>query len=139
MPDTRLLFSFDLPIRWGDMDALGHVNNAHYFRYFEETRIQWLKGVPGLWGSGRGFVVAHAACTYKKPVVYPATLRLDLRAEAPRRSSVVTHYDVYRADAPDTLCATGQATMVWIDLQTGRPVSLPSVLHELWNEQANNG
>ena len=40
-----------------------------------------------------------------------------------------------RADAPDVLCATGQATMVWIDLQTGRPVSLPPVLHELWNAQ----
>ena len=31
-----------MPIRWGDMDAMGHVNNTVYFRYMEQTRIEWL-------------------------------------------------------------------------------------------------
>ena len=34
------LFELDIPVRWGDMDALGHVNNIMYFRYFEQVRIR---------------------------------------------------------------------------------------------------
>ena len=38
----KLVFEARLPIRWGDMDAMGHVNNASYFRYLETVRIDWL-------------------------------------------------------------------------------------------------
>jgi acyl-CoA thioester hydrolase len=41
MPDQPF-FSCEIPVRWGDMDAFGHVNNTVYFRYFEETRFQWM-------------------------------------------------------------------------------------------------
>ncbi|MDB5949239.1 MAG: acyl-CoA thioesterase, partial [Massilia sp.] len=34
-----------MPIRWGDMDAMGHVNNTVYFRYFEQARISWFDEV----------------------------------------------------------------------------------------------
>ena len=38
----KLVFEMTMPIRWGDMDSMGHVNNATYFRYLETARIDWL-------------------------------------------------------------------------------------------------
>jgi len=32
-----------IPVRWGDMDAMGHVNNTVYFRFMEQTRISWFE------------------------------------------------------------------------------------------------
>ncbi|MDB5909191.1 MAG: acyl-CoA thioesterase [Massilia sp.] len=37
----KLVGAMPMPIRWGDMDAMGHVNNTVYFRYFEQARISW--------------------------------------------------------------------------------------------------
>ena len=43
IPDRRkLTFEMLIPVRWGDMDAMGHVNNTVYFRYFETLRIEWM-------------------------------------------------------------------------------------------------
>jgi acyl-CoA thioester hydrolase len=39
----KLVYSNQMPIRWGDQDAMGHVNNTVYFRYMEQTRIEWLE------------------------------------------------------------------------------------------------
>ena len=52
----KLVYEMVMPIRWGDMDAMGHVNNAVYFRYFETVRIDWLRSigvVPNPTASGR--------------------------------------------------------------------------------------
>ena len=42
-----LVFELEIAIRWGDMDAMGHVNNTVYFRYFETIRIEWMHSVVG--------------------------------------------------------------------------------------------
>ena len=126
--DAHLLYTLHLPVRWGDMDALGHVNNSRYFTYFEQARVDWLAALGVAWGRASGPVVASARCDYKRPVTVPATLEVRLYAEAPRRSSVLTRYEVCRTDAPDVLCAVGEATLVWVDLQSGRPVRLPEAL-----------
>ena len=43
----KLTLEMVIPIRWGDMDAMGHVNNTIYFRYLEIVRIEWLHSVAG--------------------------------------------------------------------------------------------
>jgi hypothetical protein len=40
--EKTLVFDMVLPMRWGDMDAYGHINNTVYFRYFESLRVDWL-------------------------------------------------------------------------------------------------
>ena len=45
--ERRLAHSERIPIRWGDMDAMGHVNNTIYFRYMETVRLEWLFTVGG--------------------------------------------------------------------------------------------
>jgi acyl-CoA thioester hydrolase len=65
----KLVYSNQMPIRWGDQDAMGHVNNTVYFRYMEQTRIEWLES----FGFGtsvtqtEGPVIVNASCTFLVP------------------------------------------------------------------------
>jgi acyl-CoA thioester hydrolase len=115
------------PIRWGDMDALGHVNNTVYFRFMEQARIEWLythRG-DGSHAGGTGPVIVNASCTFLKPLVYPGDVEVRMYLGTPGRSSVPTHYEL---DANGERAAEGDAKMVWIDLGTGKSVPLPATL-----------
>ena len=68
----KLVHRMTIPIRWGDMDAMGHVNNTVYFRYLETIRIDWLQGIgcaPDPLGEGP--VIVNAFCTFHKQLEYP--------------------------------------------------------------------
>src|SRR5262249_59954904 len=74
MTATRIaVHSTTIPIRWGDMDAQGHVNNTVYFRYMEQARIEWLDQVREQLGPipGLGIVIVNASCTFIEPLAYP--------------------------------------------------------------------
>jgi acyl-CoA thioester hydrolase len=139
MPRTRIAIPDDaavmhtaiLPVRWGDMDAFRHVNNTKFFRYFEQTRVEWLRTLPGASMEGEvGPVVAHTACAFKQPLRHPATVRVALLSTVPGRSSIETYYRITTEAAPDTVVARGSASIVWIDFATGRPVALPDAMRE---------
>lgn len=131
MTDPRPAYTARLPIRWRDMDALGHVNNADYLTLFEQARTEWLLSLPdhaAMWNADLGPVVAEASIRYRRPIVHPATVVITLTFDPPRRSSVVFRYDVRTEAAPDVCCATGETTLVWVNYATGRPISLPPAL-----------
>jgi len=112
------------PIRWGDMDALGHVNNALYFRYMETARLEWLFGLlkDDAYRKGEGPVIANAICNFRRPLVYPADLEVRMHLGKPGTTSVTSYYDI--AVAGETY-ADGESRIVWVDLATGRPKPLP--------------
>ena len=115
------------PIRWGDMDALGHVNNSVYFRYMEQARSEWLytlrkEGAPA---TGNGPVIVNASCTFLVPLVYPGDVEVRMYLGEAGRSSLPTHYEL---DAGGKRAAEGAAKIVWIDLKSGRSIPLPEPL-----------
>ena len=115
------------PIRWGDMDALGHVNNIVYFQYMEQARIEWLyahRG-DGSHAGGTGPVIVNASCTFLVPLVYPGDVEVRMYLGEAGRSSVATLYEL---DAGGQRAAEGAAKMVWIDLASGKSVPLPETL-----------
>ena len=119
-----------IPIRWGDMDAMGHVNNTVYFRYMEQARIGWFEGLlPGdeAWKS-TGIVIANASCNFKRALNYPGTVEVRLLVGAPGGSSVPTFYELW---LDDELYADGTATVVFIDMQAQRPVRIPERIRSL--------
>src|SRR3954464_14700099 len=84
------------PIFWGDMDALGHVNNVTYFRYMEQARgAVFEKGVEreGRWKKP-AIVVVPASCDFRRALVYPGDVEVSVFIEPPRRSSVKTLYEM---------------------------------------------
>ena len=114
-------------MRWGDMDALGHVNNTVYFRYMEQARIEWLSAVlPGqaVFG-GTGPVIVNASCTFIEPMVYPGEFDVLLYLSELGRSSVGSSYDIVM---DGRIYAEGAAKIVWIDYAAGRSTPLPEAI-----------
>ena len=55
-----------ITMRWGDMDAVGHLNNTYYFRYLEQIRLNWLEAMGhSINPQGRGPVLASTSCTFR--------------------------------------------------------------------------
>jgi acyl-CoA thioester hydrolase len=127
-----LLHVMRIPVRWGDMDAMGHVNNTVYFRYAEQSRIEWLESLGYSLDAGReeAAVIVNASCTFLIPITYPATVEVRLYAGKPGRSSVPTYYEM-RCVGDETLYAEGAAKIVWFDPATGKSIPLPDRIRTL--------
>lgn len=127
------LFTHDLSVRWGDMDAQQHINNSVFFRYVEDARVAWLMALTNGWRGldGQASVVVHTAMTFLQPVYYPARLRLTLRGGNAGRSSFDTTVTIQPLDAdgePGTAVAEGTAKIVWCDQSTGKSMPLPEIV-----------
>ena len=122
----KLALTSIMPIRWGDMDALGHVNNTIYFRYMEQIRVEWLERMGFDLNATRaeGVVVVNAGCTFLRPLTYPGNVEVCMFFDKPGRSSLQTYYEL-RKVGEDTVYAEGAAKMVWVDQTTGRSAPLP--------------
>jgi acyl-CoA thioester hydrolase len=133
MTDETLLYTAHLPVRWGDMDSYGHVNNIIYMQYLEEARVAWFEQA-GVAMSNVPFgpVVLQTQHTYLKPVVYPATVVVELRAGAVGRSSLVIKHRLSTVEDPLTLYGEGYCKLVWIDHNSGKSVNLPDHVRALF-------
>ncbi len=134
LPEKKtLVCSMSIPIRWGDMDLMGHVNNTVYFRYFESVRLEWLRrygAEPN--PNGLGPVIVNAFCTFASQVTYPGTLVAKHYVANPGRSSVETYFTLARDEAPDVVCTSGGAKMVWVDARTMKSAALPGWLLDVF-------
>jgi len=115
-----------IPIRWGDMDAMGHVNNTVYFRFMEQARISWFdRLVPedAAWKS-TGIVIANASCNYQRALTYPGTVEVRLYVGEPGGASVPTFYELRLGDDPLPY-AEGAAVVVFVDLASQKSKRIP--------------
>ena len=128
----KLTLEMVIPIRWGDMDAMGHVNNAVYFRYLETVRIEWLHragGAPDPAGSGP--VIVNAFCNFLRQLKYPGDLLVKHYVANPGRTSFDTYLTMERTDAPGVICASGGAKTVWVNYAAEKSVPLPESVRAL--------
>lgn len=131
-PAKKLLHTIQLQVRWGDMDIFGHVNNANYFRYLEQARISWFETIGAPSGNvGHGPILVAAACNFRIPIVYPATVEVRTYAKKLGRTSIPMYQEIVDADKPTTLFADGDSTIVWIDYQAGKSEPLPAEVRAL--------
>ena len=115
-----------ITVRWGDMDAFGHVNNAVYFRYIEQARINWLDSLGLNFAQDeQGVVVVNAFCNFMKPVEYPADLIIKTYITNPTRVGLDTFNEMSLASDPETVRATSGATIVWVDFKSQKAASWP--------------
>jgi len=122
----KLVHEVVVPIRWGDMDAMGHVNNTLYFRYLEIARIDWARAIgcqPD--PQGEGIVIVNAFCNFIKQLEFPGDVRLKMYVSDPGRSSFETWGTMERPDDPGVVYATGGATTVWVNFPQQKSVPLP--------------
>jgi acyl-CoA thioester hydrolase len=130
--NKKLVYEMTVPIRWGDMDAMGHVNNTSYFRYLEIVRIEWMRSI-GCQPSpdGQGPVIVNAFCNFYKQFEYPGDVLVKMYASDPGRSSFESWATMERSDAPGVVYASGGATTVWVDFPAQKSMPLPDWLRQV--------
>jgi acyl-CoA thioester hydrolase len=132
IPD-RALFRHPkrLPVQWGEMDLLGHVNNVVYIRYFESARIEYFTE-SGIWAEfqrhGIAVVMGKVECNFLRPIVFPDDIDAVARVKGIGNSSLQVEQAIYSDKLG--LCASGDAVVVCIDPKTGRKTNMPDELKE---------
>jgi len=128
-PPRRDEYAWFRPVtpRWMDNDVYGHVNNAHYYAYFDTVVNRYLIEAGGLdihGGPVVGFVVS-SACDYFRPVAYPEEIEIGLRVDRVGRSSVQYGLSLLAA-GDEAVRAAGTLVHVFVDRATSKPVEIPA-------------
>lgn len=125
------LFRSLIEVRWRDLDAFNHVNNSNYLTYLEESRLQWLRRVPGPWfGEHMMPVMAAVQLNYRRPIEWPARIAVELTCERLGTSSMTIAHRMLDADDATRLYCDGNVVMVWMDPTSGKPVPLPPAIRD---------
>lgn len=125
---SREVFSTALEVRWRDLDAFNHVNNASYLGYIEEARVRWFKSLSADWaGESAAPIMAAVQVNYRRPIGWPESVRVSLLAERIGTKSLTLAHRIVSLDAPDTLYCDGHTVLVWVD-RGGQSVPLPAAV-----------
>jgi len=130
--EKKLTHEIVIPIRWGDMDAMRHVNNTVYFRYLETARLAWLFEVgANLAPDGCGPIIVNAFCNFIRQLEFPGDVLARHYVANPGRSSFDTYITLERTDDPGTIYAEGGSKTVWTDSRLQKSIPMPDWLREL--------
>ena len=124
------VFSTDIELRFRDVDAMGHVNNAVYFTYFEYGRVKFFySGSQKEKFPGFNFILAHVSCDFIRPVTLDDHLTLCMWIKAIGSKSFKFHYQLADAVDPAITFATGESVQVCFDYQKNASVAISQALH----------
>ncbi len=120
-------FSIPLEVRFGDIDAFGHVNHAVFFTFFEQSRSEYVVrlGLPVLAPSELNFILAEAACSYKAPIFYGTPLEVKTRVEHIGTSSFRMAHQIEDRSSHQIL-AVGHSILVVYDYHQNKSVPMPT-------------
>ena len=124
--------STPVKIRFRDLDAFGHVNNAVYFTFMEMARVEYFTRL-GLMKLGEYptpfVIIAEATCQFKAPIQLETPLIVQVRVSRLGNSSFDMEYR-FVDEANGAILATGRTVQVVFDYAAGRSVPLP----EAWRD-----
>jgi acyl-CoA thioester hydrolase len=135
-PD-RSAFRLFRPIatRWMDNDAYGHVNNVHYYSYFDSAVNGWLveKGLLAITESPIVGLVVESGCTYFESVAFPDALEAGIAVAHLGRSSVRYRIGIFKQGA-QAAAAQGHFVHIYVDRETRKPVEIPPETRAMLSE-----
>jgi acyl-CoA thioester hydrolase len=128
-----------MTVRWGDLDAFNHVNNATFLVYAQEARLAWLAGIDGPWFDESMMpVVAAAQVNFRRQLAWPGRIVVELATKRTGTSSVTIAHRIVAEDDDDSVYADGEVVMVWIDPASGRSVPLPPAIRAACQSDASD-
>ncbi|MCL1141042.1 acyl-CoA thioesterase [Shewanella pneumatophori] len=113
-------------VAWGEMDALQHVNNVVYFRYFETARIDFFNQInllDELQKTAVGPVISENQARYKRPVTFPDTLTVGVSISDIKDDRFMMHYSVY-SQSQQAVTTVGSSQVVMFNFKTGQKAAL---------------
>jgi acyl-CoA thioester hydrolase len=114
-------YVYHCAVRWSDLDAYGHVNNARFLTLYEEARVALMftgARQAGLTSFEEGVVISRHEVDYLRPVDYTDPVRIELWVEEIRPSRFVIAYELFDADL---VASRARSVCVPFDLAAGRP------------------
>ncbi len=120
----------NIPVAWGEMDAMGHVNNIIYFRYFESVRIEYFNRLNMLGyqqETGIGPILASTECRFKMPLHYPDTVIVGTKILSMEEDRFVMGYEVF-STKHKRIAADGEGVIVTYDYHNNKKVPIPEAL-----------
>lgn len=117
----------DFPVAWGEMDAFGHVNNVHYFRYFENARIVYaakLRLHEHKDQTGIGPIMASTQCRFRHPLTYPDTISVGAKITGLAADRFTMQYLVV-SHRHGKVAAEGDAVIVLYDYRKNAKTAMP--------------
>ena len=130
-------FTYSCPVRWSDLDAYGHVNNARFLTLYEEARVALMfieANKAGVTSFEQGVVVSRHEIDYMRPVDYTAPVRIELWIEEIRPSRFTVVYELFDGS---NVASRARTVCVPFDLAGGRPRRLSAAEREFltpWQE-----
>jgi acyl-CoA thioester hydrolase len=122
------VFRMEAEVRWRDMDAFNHVNNAAFLGYVEEARVRWFKSLSADWaGESAAPIMAAVQMNYRRPIGWPETLVVELLAERIGNKSLTLAHRISSATEDGVVYADGNTVLVWVD-RGGQSVLLPETV-----------
>lgn len=122
-------YTTPIEIRFSDLDAYGHVNNAVFFTYLETARISFFQQYFGAFLDGElMFLVVRAECDYRLPIELSDPLQITITVSELRHTSFEFSYRLH--DGEDRLFAEAKTVMVCYDPRGRRPVSIPTEIKQ---------
>ena len=119
-----------IPVAWGEMDAMGHVNNIIYFRYFESVRIDYFRKLD-LIGyqqeTGIGPILASTECRFKLSLQFPDTVTVGTKILSMEEDRFVMGYEVF-SHKHQRIAADGEGVVVTYDYRNNKKVPIPDAL-----------
>ena len=125
-------FVVDLNIEWGDMDALQHVNNIEYFKYFQVARIAYFEKInsDSVFGETPiSLILASTQCKFIYPLAYPDSVSIGVRVDAMADQYFTMKYAVV-SRKHQRLAAIGDAKVVMFDYVNNKKASIPSEIRK---------
>ncbi|NDP28212.1 MAG: acyl-CoA thioesterase [Flavobacterium sp.] len=121
-------------VRYSETDQMRVVYHGNYAQYFEIGRVEWLrnKGISYKWMEENGIMLPVVSLTmnYKKPARYDELLTL--KTILKNRTSVKIEFDYELYNESDELLTTGNSILVFVDMKTGKAVSPPPYILEIF-------
>ena len=130
----------ELAIRWGDMDAIGHVNNTVFFQYCESARIAYFDTLQierFQQQPTEGPVIVNANLNFRRQLHYPGTVAVAANVTKISTRSFVLSYTI-RDLADEVTVADGDSVVVWVDYEAGKAMSVPQAMSEAIAELERN-
>ena len=116
------------PVQWGEQDGFGHINNMHFIRWFESSRIAYLLACDvDMTGEGVSPILAAVSCNFRKQIKYPDTVIVGARVASIGRSSMKIEH-ILQSKTSGEISADGDSTVVMFDYQSQKSSPITDAL-----------
>ncbi|MFB3854366.1 MAG: acyl-CoA thioesterase [Vicinamibacterales bacterium] len=134
MTNRQPHFRCPIEVRFCDIDALGHVNNAVFFTYMEEARVAFGRAILGRRGlEGLDYILARAECDFRRPIRFGDSVEARVTVSALGRTSFTLDYEL--ADPTgDPVFARARSVQVAYDFERRKPKPIPDEMRSKLEE-----